>query len=119
MLVACATNDGTKLIKNHFGDASYFNVYNVKRESYSQIESIENKITSEIHADPKKAKQILLLLKSKGIQVLMNRAFGPNITKIKHLVLPLVISEDLISMAIQRIQNSFSKINEIAMGSAR
>ena len=113
MFVACATDDGIKLIKNHFGDAAYFNIYNVKKESFSQIESIENNITSDSHADPRKAKQILQLLKGKGVHVLMNKAFGPNITKIKHLVLPLVISEDLISKAIKRIQDSFPEINEI------
>jgi len=110
MIVACATDDGINLIKDHFGDAKYFYIYNVDSNDYKLIETLENHIKSDKHADPKKAKKIMDLLGSNGAQIFMNRAFGPNIKIIKQDIFPLVMHEESISKALNKIQNSYEKI---------
>ena len=112
MLIACATDDKVNLINDHFGDAKYFNIYKLEKEKYELVESVDNNTTSDRHADPNKAKQILQLLNSKGVQILMNKAFGPNIKIVNRFLLPVVIRENTILNAINQIQNSFYKIKE-------
>ncbi|GEM_PF-2313550 len=111
MLVACATNDNINLIDDHFGDATYFDIYEVNKADYVLKESIVNNTTSDQHSDPKKAKQILELLHSNGIHLLVNKAFGANITTVNKFLLPVVIRVDSIEEILKLIQNSFDFIS--------
>ncbi len=111
MLVACATNDNINLIDDHFGDADYFDIYEVSKLKYILKESIVNSTTSNQHSDPKKAKQILELLHSNGIHLLVNKAFGANITTVKKFLLPVVIRVNSIDQIMKLIQNSFDFIS--------
>jgi predicted Fe-Mo cluster-binding NifX family protein len=113
MLAACATDDKLNLISDHFGDAKYYNIYDVNENDYSLKETIVNKTTSDLHSDPKKAKQILDLLHTKGVHLLINKAFGANIKVVNKFVLPVVIRVDLIEDVIKLVQNSFSIIENV------
>ncbi len=112
MLIACATNDNVNLIDDHFGDAQYFDIYHVTKDNYHLKESIVNNITSEKHADPLKAKQILKLLQSTGTELLVNKAFGANIKSVNKFLLPVIIRVDSITEIIKLIQNSFDYISD-------
>lgn len=113
MIVACATDDNINLTKDHFGDATNFNIYNVGKEIYELVDNVRNNTTSEFHADVNKAKQILELFKNKGVHILMNRSFGPNIKVVNRYVSPVVSRETNIFKAIGHIQNSFNEIDEV------
>jgi predicted Fe-Mo cluster-binding NifX family protein len=114
MLIACATNDGIHLINDHFGDADYFHVFHVTETDSTLVEIIQNTSTEETHThgDPNKAKQILDLLGNKNVDMLMNKAFGKNITIVKQKVLPLVMHDDNIESSFTKIRKHFAQIQE-------
>lgn len=115
MLVACATDDEILFTKNHFGDALQYNLYDVKKEQISLISSIMNSTEEEfnIHANPKKAKAILELLHTRGAELLVNRAFGPNIKVINKFVLPVIYRGEQIIDALTFVQRNHDEIKNI------
>lgn len=115
MLVACATDDNRLFTKNHFGDALQYNLYHVSKESITLKNSILNSTEEDedIHANPKKAKAILELLHNRGAELLVNRAFGPNIKVINKYVLPVVVRIEEIEETLLFIQSNYDEIKEI------
>lgn len=101
--VACATDDGKNFIKDHFGDARQFDIYVEDGTGFVFLGSVMNTSPEEkVHADPKKAQGITGLLKSRGVKVLVNMAFGPNITRIRKNFIPVVVTaHDLQSGLVQ------------------
>ncbi len=85
LLFAFATDDGDTLKDDgHFGNAEYYSIYRINSDKADFIEKRKNtKIEedeSKIHGDPNKAKSVSFVLK--GINVLVSKRFGPNITRI-------------------------------------
>lgn len=112
MLVACATNDKINLIDDHFGDAKYYNIYNIDDGIITFIKSIENTITSIVHPDPSKAIKILELLKKEDITILINKAFGANIKVIKKYAIPALIKVNKINEALKLLNSSYDTIQD-------
>jgi len=114
MLVACATNDGRHFINEHFGDAEYFYLYEVNEQNINLQEKIVNDVEEErMHGDPNKARNITNLLAQKGAVVVVNRAFGPNIQRIKHKVIPVIINNDTIEDGLKKVQENLQEISQI------
>ena len=91
MRVICATDDKVHLTKDHFGDAKFYNVYELNTSNAMFVESIENTVVSNVHPDPSKAKKILNLLNATPSDILVNRAFGTNLCIIVLLFSPTII----------------------------
>ena len=82
--IAIATNDGKRFIKEHFGEAKLYMIYSLSPNSVNLLEVIENNSVEEkMHADPEKAKSVSKILKEKGVKVLVGKAFGGNIVRMK------------------------------------
>ncbi len=82
-IVACATDDKVNFMDEHFGDAEYYCIYKLNSNGYELIETIDNTTEEEeMHADPKKAKNITQMLKNKNVNVVMTRVFGGNVNRI-------------------------------------
>ncbi len=109
LLFAFATDDGTKFIDRHFGDANYYDIYEISSDENKFIKRINNTTEEDdenIHADPKKAGSIAKLLKSDNIQVVISKAFGPNIKRIKKKFVCGLFNDLQISDSIKTIQNN-------------
>jgi len=83
--VAFATDDGKTFMGRHFGDARFYDIYELDEDQASFIKRIENTVDEEedVHADPKKAKGISTLLLDEKVAVVVSKIFGPNIKRIK------------------------------------
>ncbi len=121
--VAFATDDGKHFIKRHFGDAYYYDIYEISVFGNKFIKRINN--TSEeddknIHGDPKKAKGIVDLLKHENVQVAASKIFGPNINKIKVKFVCVLLDDEQISDSFKTIQKNINIIiNEWGKGEIR
>ncbi|MCK5688418.1 hypothetical protein KAI87_04060, partial [Myxococcota bacterium] len=119
--VACATNDGKTLPKDHFGGARRFDVYEVSEDSFELLESINN-VTQQgehHHHDhgeeghgQSKAEKILSLFEKHEVQVVVSQAFGHNFKFVKTQVLPVISRVGEIEEALALIQNNFPAIQE-------
>lgn len=110
--IACATDDGKNLIKEHFGDASLFMIYemDVDTGSYEFIERIENRSPEEKkHGDPAKAKSISEILD--GPQVLLAYAMGTNIVRIRKKFCPVISREVDIEKALEELKGKLDLLS--------
>ncbi|MCK5737981.1 dinitrogenase iron-molybdenum cofactor biosynthesis protein [bacterium] len=121
-IAAIATDDGETFIDRHFGDADYFNCYEISETEARFIHRIVNTTEEEsnIHADPKKAHGVTKLLKDHQVQVVVSKIFGPNIKKIRKKFVCILMNDPHISDSIQTIQKNFiSIIEELQKGEER
>lgn len=114
MRIACATDDNSYLIKDHFGDAKYYDIYDVSEQGISFVKSVENNIESNVHPDPSKGVKITNLLKNENVDILVNRTFGTNIKIVKKHLIPLIIRGEKITESLQKIQDNIKYITELA-----
>ena len=110
--VAAATDDGEKFVGRQFGDAEFYDVYDVSRESSEFIRRVANKTEEEedVHADPKKAKGIAAILKKQGVQVAVTRVFGPNIKRIKSKFVCVLTAHEEVAKGLDLIRENFETI---------
>ena len=112
MKVAFATDDGEIFMDRHFGDAEYYDVYEIDKDKSEFIKRIINTTEEEnIHTDPKKAKGIVGLFKGENIKVVVSKVFGPNIKRIKKKFVCILMNDNSISESIRNIQQSVYIIN--------
>ncbi|MCK5764113.1 MAG: dinitrogenase iron-molybdenum cofactor biosynthesis protein [Clostridiales bacterium] len=113
MIIAVATDDGKKTIERHFGDAEYYNIYELVNGKFQLIDRIANTTEEEeMHADPVKAKGIAELLVEKNVEVGVTKVFGPNIKRIKKHFVPVLISKETVDESLEIILNSLDIIEE-------
>jgi predicted Fe-Mo cluster-binding NifX family protein len=121
LLFAFATDDGTKYIDRHFGDADFYDIYEISSNESKFIKRINNTTEEEdIHADPKKASSIVDLLKIEKVQVAISKVFGPNIKRIKKKFVCGLFNDPQISDSIKIIQKNINVfIDEWEKGETR
>ena len=81
MRVCVATDDGIKVKIGHFGDAAYYLVYDVTRDSIRMVKRLDNPYRgSHEHgeeAEKGKRRNIIEMLKKEGCEAVVSTAFGP------------------------------------------
>ena len=115
MKVAFATDDGEKYIDNHFGDAKYYDVYEILESESKFIKRISNTTEDddeEIHADPKKAKGVVSLFKNEDIQTVVSKVFGPNIKRIRKKFVCILMNNQNIQDSIKIVQDNLNTISD-------
>lgn len=106
-ITAFATDDGTNYITRHFGDADYYDIYDLSEKECIFIKRIKNgHFEEEFDGDPKKAGNISKILLKEGVGVVVSKAFGPNINRIKKKFV-CILSNEL------EIKKTFDKIQKI------
>ncbi len=118
MKVAFATTDGQTMFDGHFGDARFYPVYEIDKNHLNHLKTIENTTQGdeehdEHHGDPKKAQGIGKLMKQNGVQVLVGKAFGPNIVRMTPQFVIVLVKEPTAEQAARIIQNNFDKIQNL------
>lgn len=88
----------------HFGDANYYDIYEINETGADFVKRIDNTTEEEEeHADPKKAKGITNLLLKENVQVVVSKIFGPNIKRIKKKFVCVVMNDESIEDSMNRI----------------
>lgn len=114
MRIALATNDGKVFIKSHFGDANFYDVYEITSGGAEFILRVVNDTgEEERHADPKKAGGIAAILKKNGVQIAMTRLFGPNIKRIKSKFVCIMTSHENLNQGLQQAVDSYPEILDL------
>ncbi|MFW5736068.1 MAG: NifB/NifX family molybdenum-iron cluster-binding protein [Halanaerobium sp.] len=109
--VALATNDGKNFINNHFGEADKYYIYVIDNNNYKFLKSVDNNSLEEKkHAEIKKAKSIIKILKNEGVQVVCNSAFGANINRVKKKLVPVITSEKSLESGLEELVKNYDKL---------
>ena len=106
---AFATDDGKTYIDRHFGDADYYDIYEISSTENKFIKRINNTTEEDdedIHADPVKAKGVVDLFKLDKVQIVVSKVFGPNIKRIKKKFVCVLFNDEKISDSIKIIQKN-------------
>ena len=114
MMVAVATDNSENFIDRHFGDAKYFDIYKLTKSSAQFIKRVENVIEEQedIHAHPEKARGVAGLLKKENVTVVISKIFGPNIKRIQKNFVCVIMNDESIKAALDRINHSWDNILE-------
>ncbi|MCK4664259.1 MAG: hypothetical protein KAT68_15430 [Bacteroidales bacterium] len=110
---AFAVNKEKQFENKHFGDADYYYIYEISKSEKKFVKKIKNTTEENdknIHADPKKAKSIVELLKFENTQVVVSKIFGPNIKRIKKHFVCVMLNDKQISDSIIIIQKNMDII---------
>lgn len=114
LLIAFSTNDGENMIKDHAGQARYFDVY---RFSEGKAEFLERRDNSKYkgdeamkHGDPKKAQATLEALN--GLDVLVAKMYGPNLPRLLKKLLCVVVRTQKISDAVKILKKNVEIVFE-------
>ena len=111
IIVAFATDDKQNLTKEHFGEAKEYLVYELSKTNSELIHTVANGSPEEkMHGDPNKAKGVAHLLKPLKVQVIVNKAFGRNITRMQQKFVVILSNNLSIKETIQNIQSQFEPI---------
>ena len=108
---AFATDDGKTYNDKHFGDADYYDIYEISSIENKFVKRINNTTEEDdenIHADPIKAKSVVDLLKIEDVQVVISKVFGPNIKRIKKKFVCGLFNDQQISDSIKIIQEKMN-----------
>ena len=114
LLVAFGTDDGVHLNDDHVGMAKEYLVYEFTDDGQTLVETRENsKFPGDEtmkHGDPEKAKATSAVLA--GIDVLVGRKFGPNITRLLTKFACVVVRTWEVSTAVEAVRANIDSVVE-------
>ncbi len=98
---------------DHFGEGDIFRIYSwdLDRDELKLIEERENTSSEErFHGDPQKAQGISQILDD--VQVLVGKAFGPNITRMRKRYVPVVTRLNDLEETLERLKGLKERVLE-------
>lgn len=117
--VGCATDNGKELKKDHFGDAKFYDIYEIDKENIEFYKRINNpkyeeeEEEEEGHSgDPEKAKGISKPLKKEGVKMMIGYQIGPNIVNMRKNFVPAVSRSLSIEKTLINVQKITKKVEE-------
>ncbi|OQY32406.1 MAG: hypothetical protein B6241_11145 [Spirochaetaceae bacterium 4572_59] len=115
MTVAFATDDGINYIDRHFGDADYYDIYEISADGSEFVKRINNTTEEDDddsgHGDAEKAKGIAGILKVEGVHCTVSKVFGPNLKRIKKKFLCVLFKSGNIETGIETLKENYSSLN--------
>ncbi len=115
MKVVFATDDGLTFMDRHFGDAEFYEVYEVSRDDFEHVKRINNSTEEDdenLHGDPVKAKGVTTLFKGEDVKVLVTKVFGPNIKRMKKKFVCVLINTDTLANGMKKVQEIMPEIEQ-------
>jgi len=116
LITAFATDDGKSFIDRHFGDADFYDIYEISSQGVNLLKRIDNTTEEdddeEGHGDPVKAQGIVGILKKEGVTMSVSRVFGPNLKRVKKKFLCIIVKEGSIEDSIKKLQDTFPALLE-------
>ncbi len=111
LITAFATDDGKSFIDRHFGDADFYDIYEISSLEVKLLKRIDNSTEEDDdedgHGDPVKAQGVTGMLKEEGVQMNVSRVFGPNLKRIKKKFLCILAGQTNIEESIKILQGKF------------
>ena len=116
LITAFATDDGKSFIDRHFGDADFYDIYEISSQSINLLKRIDNTTEEDDdedgHGDPVKAQGVTGMLKKEGVTMSVSRVFGPNLKRIKKKFLCIIVKEGSIEDSLKKLQDTFPALFE-------
>jgi len=121
ILSAFATDDGKRFTENHFGDAKFYDIYEISDSECKFFKRIENTTgDGEKHADPEKAGCVARLLNEEGVKFIVSKKYGPNLKRIKKKFVAVIIHDLEIAGAVTMLQGQLERLTaEFEKGESR
>jgi len=114
LLIVFATDNGKNFNDDHFGMAKYYHIYRFFDDGEEFVEQRENvkfqEDESKKHGDPAKAQATSSVLT--GVDVLVSKKFGPNITRMVNKYVCVIVRTNVISDAIKIVKNHMDEVIE-------
>jgi len=112
LLIAFATDNGKNFNDDHFGMAKYYQIYRFCDDAEEFVEQRENvkfqEDESKKHGDPAKAQATSSVLT--GVDILVSRKFGPNITRMVNKYVCVIVRTNVITDAIKIVKNHMDEV---------
>jgi len=112
LVIAFATDNGKHFNDDHFGMAKYYHIYRFFEGGEEFIEQRQNvefqEDESKKHGDPAKARATSSVLG--GVDVLVSKKFGPNITRMLNKFVCVVVRTNSISDAINIVKDHLEEV---------
>lgn len=113
-LIAFGTDDGVHLSNDHVGMAREFLVYEFLDHGQTLVERRQNASyagdESMQHGDPRKARATASALA--GMDVLVGKKFGPNITRLLTKFVCVVVRTEDVNTAIEAVRSNIDTVLE-------
>ncbi|HKL31301.1 MAG TPA: NifB/NifX family molybdenum-iron cluster-binding protein [Tangfeifania sp.] len=116
MKCAFAVDHENNFLDQHFGEAQNFMIYSwengklIFREKLINPHRIVNEKNS--HGIAQKGKDIIRLLEKKGVNILISKQFGPNLSLVNQHFIPVIISESQPYKVIEVLEKHMSWIED-------
>jgi predicted Fe-Mo cluster-binding NifX family protein len=119
LIVAFATLDGAAIPKAHFGEAKQYEIYRITAHNATRLESVTNPKAGEGHGVGShhhhaggggKGAGIGRLLAEHLVQVMVSRAFGQNIVRMREHFLPVKVDTEEVAAAIDLLQRHWGQV---------
>jgi predicted Fe-Mo cluster-binding NifX family protein len=113
--IGIATDGGTRLAAGHFGEAGRFVVVEFDGTQVLSRREVDNP-TSDAghdridHGHEGTATAIGRLMAVNGVQILVSRAFGPNIRRMTTRFLPVVVRGDTVDQALDLLRANWQQV---------
>ncbi len=109
--LAIGTDDGRNFMGRHFGDAEFYEVFDLSPDGWEPVCRVTNDLDEEEgHADPKKAKGVVGILREQGVQVAVSKVYGPNIKRIKKKLVCVLVGHDDIDAGLDVLVKYYPEV---------
>lgn len=122
LTVAVATIDGESMPKSHFGEAPRFDLYRLDGGPARFLKSVSNPMSERAgdHRDHKHAPGehtghaagIGRMLAMHGAEVMVSRAFGANIQRMRQRFLPILVHREQVAEALSLVGQHWPRVLE-------
>ena len=116
LISAFATDDGLSFIDRHFGDANFYDIYEITESKVTLLKRIENRTDDDTdeegHGNPLKAQSVTSMLAEERVTLVVSRVYGPNLKRIKKKFLCVVNKKGNIEESLEKLKNIFSVLLE-------
>lgn len=121
LIVAIATLDGSQVPRSHFGQAQQYEIYRLSRDGATKLQSVANPHARKTLDDASHQQHnargeegrgagIGRLLGGHGVQVMVSRAFGQNIMRMRERFVPVKVDTADVDAAIGLLQSHWDAV---------